>query len=73
MLNIAVLAPTPSASASTATAVTPGVFRIARTPNRTSCSRAPMVLPGLVDVAGACQVPVAAQMSGFMWSRGRVD
>ena len=45
MLNIAVLAPTPSASASTATAVTPGVFRIARTPNRTSCSRAPMVFP----------------------------
>src|SRR5215510_11797668 len=43
MLNIAVLAPMPSASAMTATAVSAGAFKSVRTPNRKSCSRIDMV------------------------------
>src|SRR5262249_20716241 len=57
MLNIAVLAPMPSASAMTATAVSARAFKSVRTPKRRSWSRAPMVSPKNAYVIGERQVP----------------
>src|SRR5262245_57322438 len=58
MLNIAVLAPMPSASATMATTVRPRALTSVRAPYRTSCSRVPMVSPRTVDGIGRWQVPL---------------
>jgi hypothetical protein len=45
MLKIAVFAPTPKARESTATIAKPGLFRITRSPYRTSCKSVVMQTP----------------------------
>ena len=62
MEKIAALAPMPSASVNTATAVKPGFFASVRIPNRMSCQSSPISCP-LVFQQAYIQIIDAAKMN----------